>query len=126
MKNITKKIIIYSMVGMMQVGLSTAILEASPNNDFQQQLNDQNAQENQRHEQEMKQRPGENQKQLKDRQATENQRHNQYTKQGTERQNQDAQENQRHEQEMKQRPGENQKQLKDRQAIENQRHNQYA
>lgn len=39
MKNITKKIIIYSMVGMMQVGLGTAVLEASPRSDWQQQQN---------------------------------------------------------------------------------------
>jgi hypothetical protein len=34
---------------MMQVGLGTAVLEASPRSDWQQQHNDQTMQENQRH-----------------------------------------------------------------------------
>ena len=39
MKNVTKKIIIYSMVGIMQVGLGTAIVAASPlHNDGSQRI----------------------------------------------------------------------------------------
>ncbi len=45
MRNLAK------MVGMMQLGLSTAILEASPRSDWQQQHSEQQLRENQRHEQ---------------------------------------------------------------------------
>ncbi len=30
MKNVVKKIMIYSMVGMMQIGLGATVIEASP------------------------------------------------------------------------------------------------
>jgi hypothetical protein len=122
MKNITKKIIIYSMVGMMQVGLSTAVLEASPRGNWHQQQNDQQWQENQRHEQEMKQRPGENHQQLNDRQWRENQQHERYARQSNDRQYQNQQEEQRHELAMQRRENENAQDWNDRQWVENQQH----
>ncbi len=124
MRNMTKKIMIYSMVGLMQIGLGTAISEASPRSDWQQQHNDQQLQETQRHEQEMKQRPGENHQQLNDRQWRENQQHERYAKQDNERQYRNELEMQRHEQALQRHENENDRDWNDRQWVENQRHDQ--
>ena len=75
MNSMTKKIMIYSMVGMMQLGIGTAVVAASPRGDWHQQQNDQQWQENQRHEREMQQHRGENHQHWNDRQWRENQRH---------------------------------------------------
>ena len=42
MKSVVKKIIIYSMVGIMQLGLGATVLEASPKHNDQQQVQYQN------------------------------------------------------------------------------------
>ena len=76
MKNLAKKIIIYSMVGMMQLGIGVTIgataIEAS--GDWQHR-NDQHWEENQRHEREMHRRDWENDRQWNDRQWQENYDH---------------------------------------------------
>ncbi len=93
MKNITKKIIVYSMVGMMQFGLGATLLEASPlhNDDSQrivrldnrhdnrQEQHDQRQrQEDKRHGQEMQRHHNENNQDWNNRQWRENQRHEQF------------------------------------------------
>jgi len=90
--SITQKVIIYSMVGIMQWGLGTALVEASPN---QQQYaqHDQGRQnqdrlekqkkerhereqrENHRHKQEMERHRGESDRDWHERQRRENERH---------------------------------------------------
>jgi len=95
MKNIIKKIAIFSMVGMMQLGLGISAIEASPLHDnsapMQQQYNreqgpqegkrfehgaqERERAENERHEREMKRRPHETRKQWHERQIHENERH---------------------------------------------------
>jgi len=95
MKSIVKKIAIFSMVGMMQVGLGISAIEASPLHDnpapVQQQYDrEQGPQkgdrfehgpqereriENERHEQEMKRRPHETRQHWHERQKQENERH---------------------------------------------------
>jgi hypothetical protein len=88
MRNLTKKIMIYLMVGMMQVGIGTAVVVASPlYNDGTQrivQLDDRQdhhdqrqREENRRHEQEMRRHDGENDRDWNDRQWRENQQHEQ-------------------------------------------------
>ena len=122
MRNLTKKIIIYSMVGMMQIGLGTAAIEASPRGDWHQQQNDQQWQENQRHEHAMKARSRENHQQWNDRQWRENQRHEYYMQQSNDRQYRNEMEVQRHEREMQRRENENAREWNDRQWVENQQH----
>jgi hypothetical protein len=82
MKNTAKKIVLYSMVGLMQVGLGTAVVAASPlyNDGSQQivQLDARHDQENARHEQEMRRHAGENDRDWHARQDKENQRHEQF------------------------------------------------
>lgn len=85
MNKITKKIIIYSIVGMMQAGVGTAILEASPGQGDQKQpgygqQDQRQDQENQRHNQEMKKHEGENDRDWHERQRQENNRHNENMK----------------------------------------------
>ena len=89
MKNLTKKIMIYSMVGIMQVGLGATVIEASPlynDNDGSQQIvqldrgyhhdrEERRHQENRRHEREMHRHYRENDRDWNDRQWRENQRH---------------------------------------------------
>jgi len=95
MKNIVKKIAIFSMVGMMQIALGASVIEASALNNepvpMQQQNNWRSGQhpgdrfehdrqareraENERHEREMKRRPHETRKQWHERQKHENERH---------------------------------------------------
>jgi hypothetical protein len=122
MRNLTKKIIIYSMVAMMQVGVGTAVVAASPRGDWHQQQNDQKWQENQRHERVMQQRQGENHQHWNDRQWRENQRHAHYGRWDNERQYRNEMEVQRHEREMQRRENENAREWNDRQWVENQQH----
>jgi len=73
---------IYSMVGMMQVGFCVSAIEASPlyNEGTQRivQLDDRQDQENARHEQEMRRHDGESAQNWNDRQWRENQHHEQF------------------------------------------------
>jgi membrane protein involved in colicin uptake len=88
MKSVVKKIAIYSMIGIMQIGFGASVIEASPlQNDPSpmQQRFDRPGQrqgwhereriENERHEREMKRRPHETRKQWRERQKHENERH---------------------------------------------------
>jgi hypothetical protein len=94
MKNIAKKIAVFSMVGMMQLGLGAPIIEASPlyndgpqrvaqldnrghnnDNDRQREHDKREREENQRHEQEMKRHHNESEREWHDRQNKEKQRH---------------------------------------------------
>ena len=122
MKNLAKKIMIYSMVGMMQLGIGTAVVAASPRGDWHQQQNDQQWQENQRHEQAMQQRQGENHQHWNDREWRENQQHERYAKQSNDRQWRNEQEDRRHEQAMQRHQNENAQDWNDRQWVENQQH----
>jgi TATA-binding protein-associated factor Taf7 len=93
MKNIVKKIAIYSMIGMMQIGFSASVIEASPlhndtqgivqlngrdhNNDERQREHDRRErEENERHNREMQRRDHESDRDWHDRQKRENKRHN--------------------------------------------------
>ncbi len=83
MKNTVKKIMIYAMVGLMQVGLGTAVAAASPlYNDGSPRLvqlddrHDRERQENERHEREMRRRDHESEREWHERQRQENERHN--------------------------------------------------
>jgi hypothetical protein len=124
MRKLTKKIIIYSMVAMMQVGLGTAALEASPRSDWQQQHNEQQLRENQRHEQEMRQRDGEDRQHWNDRMWRENQQHERWARIDNERQYRNELEMERHEREMQRRQDENDQAWNDRLYLENQYHDQ--
>jgi len=96
MRSITKKMMIYSLAGMLQLGFGASIIEASPLHNVNLpvgQQYDQYAQrgpgpnpnerdrhekeraENQRHEHEMKRRPHESEKAWQKRQKKEIQRH---------------------------------------------------
>ena len=72
MKTLTKKIVIYSMIGLMQLGLGSSVLEASPKHNEQQ--HSQRYQERAHHEQ---QHNGRDQRihEEKDRHTREMQRH---------------------------------------------------
>lgn len=94
MKKLAKKIMIYSMVGIMQVGLGATIVAASPlynensqrvvqldnrdenHNDRQREHDRRQREENQRHEREMQRQQHENDREWHERQDRENQRHN--------------------------------------------------
>jgi len=87
MKNIVQKIAIFSMVGMMQLGFGSSVIEAAPlyNGDSQHivQLDDRHDQdrhereriENERHEREMRRREREDEREWRERQHRENERH---------------------------------------------------
>jgi hypothetical protein len=92
MKNIGKKVIIYSMVGMMQLGFGATVLEASPlYNDGPPRIaqvddRDHHAErrrehdrrrdeENRRHEREMRRHRGESEREWHERQERERERH---------------------------------------------------
>ncbi|MBP2661021.1 MAG: hypothetical protein H6Q69_4053 [Firmicutes bacterium] len=96
MKSILKKIAIYSMLGVMQLGIGASVIEASPQDrdsiPMQQQYDRQEQKPNQpergekdrqereraekkRHEQEMKRRPHETENQWHERQNGEKERH---------------------------------------------------
>lgn len=123
MRNITKKIIIYSMVGMMQLGFGASILEASPRDDWNKH-NKQKVQEEQRHKQEMKRYDKESDRDWNDRQWRENQRYDKYCRQENERQYRYDLERQRHERAMQRWENERWQDWNDRQWRENQRHEQ--
>ena len=109
MKSITKKIAIYSMIGIMQIGFGASVIEASPlQNDpspMQQGFfrhggpgpdhHDRNRYERERHERERYERERERRERI---------------------------ENDRHEREMRRRPHETKKQWRERQKYENERH----
>lgn len=95
MKNIVKKMMIYSMVGIMQIGMSASIVSASPisnyeivqlsnhsrqDNDRQREHDKRLREENKRHDQEMKRKPGENERDWHERQKREKERHDQALK----------------------------------------------
>ena len=94
MKNLTKKIMIFSMVGMMQVGFGAAVLEASPlhNDDShrfvqfddrhddgdhwrQREHDERLRRENERHRHEMERREHESRREWRERQERERQHH---------------------------------------------------
>ncbi|TCL32438.1 hypothetical protein EV210_1213 [Anaerospora hongkongensis] len=94
MQNIGKKLVVFSLIGLMQAGLGASIIEASPRVDdiqqvhrwgdhrdqqewerIEQQRRQQERIENERHEREMKRRPHESKKQWRERQKREMDRH---------------------------------------------------
>ena len=94
MNNITKRIMIYSLAGIMQLGLGATVIEASPlynagpqrivqleagrqpDNDRQRKHDDRQREENERHEREMRRHDGESERDWHNRQERENKRHN--------------------------------------------------
>jgi hypothetical protein len=91
-KSIVKKVAIYSMVGIMQVGFGASIIEASPlhndasqrivqldnrhhDNDRQREHDRREREENQRHEREMRRHRHESEHDWHDRQERERRRH---------------------------------------------------
>ena len=85
MKNLAEKIMIYSMVGMMQLGLGATlgatVIEASAFDNGGSQIvqldrrGDREEQENRRHEHEMRRHNNEGEREWHERQAQENQQH---------------------------------------------------
>lgn len=90
MKNIIKKVVIFSMIGMMQIGLGASVIEASPrhNNPAPVQEKDDRHDrdkghdrharervEKERHEHEMERRHHENEREWHERQRQEKERH---------------------------------------------------
>ncbi len=86
MNIMAKKIMVYSLAGMMQLGLGATVIEASPLHiDDSQRLVQLNAghydhdkwrhQENERHEREMRRHQHESEREWHERQQRENQRH---------------------------------------------------
>jgi len=80
MNKIMKKVTVFSMIGLMQVGLGVSVIEASPfqpgSQRFEQQQRDDRIKaENERHEREMKRRPHESKKDWHQRQKQEKERH---------------------------------------------------
>ena len=94
MKIVARKIIIYSMLGLMQVGMLSSVAAASPRQgepprfeqryehrddhqqrDLEKEKQQRLHEENKRHEQEMKRHPFESKKQWHERQKHENERH---------------------------------------------------
>ena len=86
MKNIVKKTIIVALVGIMQVGIGAATIEASPRYDNAQRYESRDNRhdsdreqkiraEKERHEREMKRHPGESDREWRDRQDREKAHH---------------------------------------------------
>jgi len=89
MQSMAKKVMIYSMVGLMQVGLFATVVEASPRGEgppqyeqqrdhhpeWERERNHRIHEENIRHEREMKRRPFESRREWRERQRHENERH---------------------------------------------------
>jgi hypothetical protein len=92
MKSIVKKVAIYSMVGIMQLGFGASVIEASPlhndgpqrivqldhrdhRNDRQREHDRRQREENQRHEREMRRHDHESDRDWHNRQERERQRH---------------------------------------------------
>lgn len=87
MNNVAKKIMIYSLAGIMQLGLGASVIEASPlhieGSQSIVQLDDRHdnhdrrqREENDRHNREMRRHDRENDRDWHDRQERENNRHN--------------------------------------------------
>jgi hypothetical protein len=99
MKLVAKKVVIYSMLGLMQVGMFSSVAAAAPgplhnngsgriafldrddrrdhDNDRQRRYEERKREENERHEREMRRRSHESEREWRERQARENDRHNQ-------------------------------------------------
>ncbi|MEN6412511.1 MAG: hypothetical protein ABFC84_07080 [Veillonellales bacterium] len=91
MKNIVKKIVVYSMVGMLQIGFGASIVSASPahgperiqyseeyhnHDNYRQHEHDKRMrEENKRHDWEMRRRHDESVREWRERQERENKRH---------------------------------------------------
>lgn len=85
MRSIVKKMVIYSMVGLMQVGFGASIIEASPrHNDQQHERRQEDRPEHRderinkeraRHEKEMQRRDHENEHEWRERQEREKKHH---------------------------------------------------
>lgn len=82
MKNIIRKIAIFSILGLVQIGLGTPVIEASPlhNSASMQQQNAHDRDEaerieNERHEREMERRPNESEQEWNERQSREKAKH---------------------------------------------------
>lgn len=86
MNNMIKKVVIFSMVGMMQIGLGASVIEASalqnegtPRmvqlDNRHDQRDERNRQENRRHEREMQRHHRESERDWHNRQERENRRH---------------------------------------------------
>ena len=94
MKNIVKKVAIYSMVGIMQLGLGASVIEASPLHNgtpktvayeqrqdrhdrerMEQERRERERVENERHEREMQRRQHESEREWHERQEREKERH---------------------------------------------------
>jgi len=91
MNNVVKKMVIFSMIGIIQIGSSASLLEASPlhnelipqqqggdrhdRHDQDQDRRERERIENERHEREMKRRPNENDREWHERQRHEKERH---------------------------------------------------
>ena len=69
MKNMVKKVAIFSMIGMMQIGLSTSIIEASPLDNAPASMQYHHDRDQDRHERER------NERQRHERERIENERH---------------------------------------------------
>lgn len=87
MKSLAKKVVIYSMVAILQCGIGAATLEASPRQDNQQNhardnrdRNEQSRYENERHEREMQRRHHESEREWHERQRFENERHDHFVR----------------------------------------------
>lgn len=108
MKNIMKKIMIFSLVGIMQVGLGATVIEASPR-DYDERMEHHDnrdhhwQEEHERHEWERHER----------------ERHERFER---ERHHREEVENRRHEEEMHRHWGENYYAWLERQRFENERH----
>lgn len=119
MKKITKKVIAYSLlVGIMQIGISASVLEASPKQD---QKYEQRQFQDQRHEQKQDQWQDKKHAQAQEREFREHQRHE---RQENERIYRENLENERYEREMQRRDWENDQEWNDRCWQENEYHNQ--
>lgn len=84
MNKLAKKVIVYSLVGIMQIGFGASVIEASPR-DYQHDRQEQHRrdkdrehrirEENRRHEQEMRRRHHESEREWRDRQQREKDHH---------------------------------------------------
>ena len=101
MKNIVKKIAVFSMIGMMQIGLGASAIEASPRYYEPAAIQQQDGGEDGDHGEE---------------QRYERERHER------ERHEQERIEQERHEREMRRREHENEREWRERQQRENERH----
>jgi Ni/Co efflux regulator RcnB len=81
MKSVVKKVVIYSMIGIMQLGLGASVIEASPryNDQHQEQRHEDRRQriqvERDRHEREMQRRDYEEEREWRERQDREKAHH---------------------------------------------------